>query len=138
MADGDVTDTESIQQALVRERDRLHLLLEINNAVVSHLGLRELLKEISACLRRLIPHDLAGLALYDPESCQLRAHVLDFPGKQDFVESGTVIPWEGTPEGLALPVANASYQLPSFSSRSGQSVICSSSRYIANGRSVLS
>jgi formate hydrogenlyase transcriptional activator len=90
------------ESALARERDRLHMLLEINNAVVSHLELRDLLKEISTSLRRLIPHDLAALALYDPESCQLLAHVLDFPGKQDFAGPGAVIPWEGTPEGLAF------------------------------------
>ena len=51
---------EAAQQALARERDRLSLLLEINNAVVSHLELRELLKTISSSLSRVIPHDLAG------------------------------------------------------------------------------
>jgi formate hydrogenlyase transcriptional activator len=90
------------ESTLAHERDRLHMLLEINNAVVSHLDLKDLLKEISTCLKRLIPHDLAALALYDPESCQLLAHVLDFPGKQDFAGPGAVIPWEGTPEGLAF------------------------------------
>jgi formate hydrogenlyase transcriptional activator len=101
MSDRDITGTGSAQE-LARERDRLHLLLEINNAVVSHLDLRDLLNEISTCLKRLIPHDLAALALYDPESCQLRAHVLSFSGKQDFAGPGTAIPWEGTPEGLAF------------------------------------
>ena len=71
-------EARAAQEQLRRERDRLRLLLEVNNAVVSHLDLRDLLKEISTCLKRLIPHDLAALALYDPESCQLRAHVLSF------------------------------------------------------------
>ena len=102
MSNGDFSSAGSAQEALARERDRLQVLLEINNAVVSHLDLRELLTEISTSLRRLIPHDLAALALYDPESCQLLAHVLDFPGKQDFAGQGTPIPWEGTPEGLAF------------------------------------
>ncbi|BCA54499.1 HyfR-type DNA-binding transcriptional activator [Nitrospira sp. KM1] len=96
------TSAASAQEAMARERDRLRVLLEINNAVVSHLDLRKLLEEISNCLRRVIPHDVAALALYDPESCQLLAHVLDFPGKQDFAGQGTPIPWEGTPEGLAF------------------------------------
>ena len=90
------------QQALIRERDRLGLLLDITNAVVSHLDLRELLKMISTCLRRVIPHDLAGLALYDPDGGQLMAQVLDFPRNQDFVEAGAPIPLEGTPEGRAF------------------------------------
>jgi formate hydrogenlyase transcriptional activator len=90
------------QKSLARERDRLSLVLEINNAVVSHLELRGLLKAISACLGRVIPHDFASFCLYDPEIHQLRAHALDFPGNQDFVESGDPIPLEGTPEGLAF------------------------------------
>jgi formate hydrogenlyase transcriptional activator len=94
--------TEVAQQSLARERDRLSLVLEINNAVVSHLELRGLLKAISACLGRVIPHDFASFCLYDPEIHQLRAHALDFPGNQVFVESGDPIPLEGTPEGLAF------------------------------------
>jgi formate hydrogenlyase transcriptional activator len=95
-------DVEAAQQSLAQERDRLSLVLEINNAVVSHLELRALLKAISACLGRVIPHDFASFCLYDPEINQLRAHALDFPGNQDFVESGDLIPLEGTPEGLAF------------------------------------
>lgn len=53
-------------------RDRSRLLLEVNNAIVSHLELPELLKAISACLRQAISHDAAGLVLYDSETHQLR------------------------------------------------------------------
>jgi formate hydrogenlyase transcriptional activator len=94
--------TEAAQQSLARERDRLSLVLEINNAVVSHLELRELLKAISTCLRRVLPHDFAWFCLYDPATHQLRSHALDFPSHQDFVEAGDPIPLEGTPEGLAF------------------------------------
>ncbi len=94
--------TEAAQQSLAQERDRLSLVLEINNAVVSHLELRELLKAISACLRRVIPHDLAWFCLYDPATHQLQTHALDFPSHQDFAEAGDPIPLEGTPEGLAF------------------------------------
>jgi formate hydrogenlyase transcriptional activator len=94
--------TEAAQQSLARERDRLSLVLEINNAIVSHLELPELLKAISACLRRVIPHDFAWFCLYDPAIRQLRAHAMDFPTNQDFVEAGDPIPLEGTPDGLAF------------------------------------
>ncbi|HVF28200.1 MAG TPA: hypothetical protein VM943_08165 [Pyrinomonadaceae bacterium] len=43
-------------------------MLEINNAVVSVLDLRELLKTISPCLRQIIHHDFAALLLYDSGS----------------------------------------------------------------------
>ena len=94
--------TEAAQQSLARERDRLSLVLEINNAVVSHLELRKLLKAISGCLVRVIPHDLAWFCLYDPATHQLQTHALDFPSHQDFSEAGDPIPLEGTPEGLAF------------------------------------
>jgi len=92
----------SAQQHLKHERDRASLLLDINNAVVAHLDLRELLKVVSECLHRGIPHDLTGFCLYDPVTHQLRAHALNFPSNQDFVEAGNFIPLEGTPEGLAF------------------------------------
>ena len=90
------------QRQLARERDRQRLLLEVNNAVIAHLELRELLKAISASLRGVVPHDLAGFALFDQEKQRLSAHALDFPSNQDFVETGEVIPLEGTPEGRAF------------------------------------
>lgn len=93
---------QSAQQQLKYERDRLSLVLEINNAVVSHLELPKLLKAISGCLGRVIPHDLAWFCLYDPVAHQLQTHALDFPSHQDFAEAGDPIPLEGTPEGLAF------------------------------------
>lgn len=87
---------------LARERDRQRLLLEVNNAVISHLELREVVKAISVSLSRVVPHDLAGFALFDPETQRLSAHALDFPRNQDFVETDDAIPLEGTPEGRAV------------------------------------
>ena len=96
-----VDNALNYEQARLAERE-LRLLLEINNAVVSHLELSELLRTISASLRRVIPHDLAGLTLYDAETRQLMAHALEFPHNQEFVGAGVPIPLEGTPEGLAF------------------------------------
>src|ERR1043165_10086347 len=90
------------QRQLAHERDRQRLLLEVNNAVISHLELRELLKAISISLSRVVPHDLAGFALFDQENQRLTAHALDFPHNQDFVETDGAIPMEGTPEGRAF------------------------------------
>src|SRR5262249_9262013 len=59
-------EAQCYQCKLARERDRSELLLEINNVLVSNLNLQELVAAVSGCIRRVIPHDLAGLALYDP------------------------------------------------------------------------
>jgi len=82
--------------------DRAQVLLEINNAIASHLELAPLLKAISECLRRELPHDFAGLAIYDPEVGQLRVHGLNFEVGQERFSVGQIIPIEGTPGGLAF------------------------------------
>jgi len=79
---------------------RAQVLLEINNAIASHLELAPLLKAISECLRRELPHDFAGLGLYDPETGQLRSHGLDFAAGEPHFAVGQVVPIDGTPGGL--------------------------------------
>ena len=90
------------QQKLAREREHSELLLEVNNMLVSNLNLRELVSSISACLRRVIPHDLAGIALYDPAENQLRLEALDFPSNEDFFIEGELVPLDGNPGGIAF------------------------------------
>ena len=90
------------QQKLARERDRCQLLLEINNTLVSNLNLRELLSAISGCLRRVMPHDLAGLALHDPAINKLRITALDFPEHEDAFVEGEMIDLEENPGGRAF------------------------------------
>ena len=86
-----------------RRFERERLMLEINNAVVSHLSLRDLLKAISLSLRRVIPHDAALLTLHEPGSDQLRLHALDLHmfGTVPF-EEGVLISLHDTPEGQAI------------------------------------
>jgi formate hydrogenlyase transcriptional activator len=88
-----------VEQQAARERDRIRLLLEINNAVVSHLDLRELVKTISASLRDIMPHDTAGIALYEPEMNQLREYANVAYKHLDAFREGETIPLEGTPAG---------------------------------------
>jgi len=93
---------QSVQQQLKEEHDRLRLLLDINNTIVSALDLRELLNAVSASLRRLVPHEYASLSLYDAETQRLQIHVLDFPASKGLIQEGLWIPVEGTPHGRAL------------------------------------
>ena len=82
--------------------NRAHVLLEINNAIASHLELAPLLNAVSECLRRELPHDFAGLAIYHPEIRQLRVHGPDFEAGQKHFAIGQIVPIEGTPAGLAF------------------------------------
>ena len=93
---------QSVQQQLKEEHDRLRLLLDVNNTVVSALDLRELLNAVSASLRRLVPHEYASLSLYDAETQRLQIHALDFPASKGVIQEGLWIPVEGTPHGRAL------------------------------------
>ena len=82
--------------------DCARVLLEINNAIVSHLDLADVLKAVSTCLKREINHDFAALALYNPEVHELRLHALDFREDLRFLKEGHLIPLVGTPASLAF------------------------------------
>ena len=93
---------QSVQQQLKEERDRLSLLLEVNNAVVSVLDLHELLNAVSASLRRLVAHEYASISLYDAETQTLQIHALDFPVSKGLLKEGLSVPVEGSPTGRAI------------------------------------
>src|SRR5262245_60503595 len=94
--------TEHKETSLQRNLDQMRLLLEVNNAVVSHLDIRELFKAVSECIRRVIKCDLVGLLFLEAELGKLR-----LVGLEPFIEAttfgeGRLLPIEGTPAELAL------------------------------------
>ncbi len=93
---------QSAQQQLTRERDRLRLLLDVNNALVSTLDLKDLFKIIAASLRQTMVADLASLALYDPEADQMQLHTLDFPDSQSLRQEAILCPIGDSPAGEAF------------------------------------
>ena len=72
-------NAELYQRQVVKERDRLRLLLEINNYIVSKLDINELFRSASASLRTYFRNDFTGFWLIDKQSNQLECVVLDFP-----------------------------------------------------------
>ncbi len=97
---------EAYQCQLARERDRLRVLLELNNALVSSLDFREVFAESCARVREVIPHDHTDLVLYDEENKQLRIWSIESPeaprGVKGRVEEEITVPAEGTPAGEAI------------------------------------
>jgi formate hydrogenlyase transcriptional activator len=71
-----------------RAEERLRLLLDLTNRVVSTLDLRDLLREVSASIRRVMHCDGAGVSLPDPETGVLRLYALDFPTGKGVIREG--------------------------------------------------
>jgi formate hydrogenlyase transcriptional activator len=93
---------QAYQKQLALQRDRLQVLLEINNLLVSTRDVKALFRGIVSSLRSVIPHDYTSLALLDPTSGLLKIHALDVPvqiteTKQEFTTS-----LEGSPAGQAI------------------------------------
>ena len=122
LAIDDALNFEAAQRAqaeLQRNNDRLKLLLEINNSLVSNLDLRDVLRAISATLRRVMHCDAVGVALPDAEGNQLRVHALDFPGSKGFIHEETLILIERSLPGRVFrtgkPLAGNLRDFPQFS-----------------------
>ena len=102
------TDIDKRKQA----EDRLQLLLDVTNQVVSNLQLRDLLRAISGSIRRVMQCDCASLALPHEENEQLQLYVLDFPEGDGFLYEEGFYPIDGSPYGTAFrtmkPLALAS------------------------------
>src|SRR5712692_6458789 len=93
---------QSAQRQLAHERDRLRLLLEVNNVVVSTLDLRDLFAAIATSLRRVMPYEIASLYLYDPDNEVVSRHALDSPSGKGLLQEGFVGPIDSTPAGPAI------------------------------------
>jgi len=79
-------EARSYQQLLARERDRLRLLLEVNNNVISHLELSDLFQAVSSALRDCFHHEYTGLWLFEEGSSRLRCVGMDFPSNRGFMQ----------------------------------------------------
>ena len=67
------------------ERDRLKLLLEINNHIISHLEVNELLRAASISIRDFLKNAFTGFWLFEESSNRLQCITLDFPGSRGFL-----------------------------------------------------
>ena len=70
-------EAQRLQQELREERDRLRLLLDVNNLLVSRLDYPELLRTLSESMQRVVKHDSASVALIDRTTGPLEASGAD-------------------------------------------------------------
>ncbi len=90
------------QQQVARERDRLQVVLEVTNALVANLDLRELFQAASESLRRLIRHEYASLILHDPAKGEFRLEALDFPGGTSRIQEAPLDSLDDSPSAAAI------------------------------------
>ena len=82
-----------------QSQDRLKLVLELTNQVIANLDFPELLRAISASVRRVMQCDAAVIMLPDSDRKLLRIHALDFPDRKGLFTEAATIPIEGTMPG---------------------------------------
>ncbi len=94
--------SQAYQIQLARERDRLQVLLEVNNVLVSTRELPELFRGIVSSLEKVIHHDYTSLALRDSGSGLLKIHALDFSSRPGLFDQEITVPLDTTPSGICF------------------------------------
>src|SRR5882672_5352217 len=97
------TDIDDRKQA----EDRLQLLLDVTNQVVSSLQLQDLSRAISASVRRVMQCDLVSVCLPDSEMNRLQTFVLDFPESKGFIREQFFTSIEGSLSGVVFRTGKA-------------------------------
>lgn len=110
----------SLQRLLEHQRDRLRLLLDLNNVVVPNLDLRQLLRAISTSVRQVMQCDFASVTLPEPgDAARLRVYARNFARSDGSEEEELVIAAAGSAAGEALrtgkPLAVTTRELSQFS-----------------------
>src|SRR3989475_3246024 len=84
-------DNTLSHEQLREGHERLSLLLELTNSLVSNLELRDVLKTVMGSARRVMRSDSAVVALPDADGRHLRAYALYCPGSRDVLEADELI-----------------------------------------------
>jgi formate hydrogenlyase transcriptional activator len=78
--------------AVLEEKERLEMLLEVSTALMSNLDVRQLFPAISGLIRKVVRQDYASVALYEEANRCLRVHALDSPYADELMGPDTVAP----------------------------------------------
>jgi formate hydrogenlyase transcriptional activator len=98
---------QTSQQELAEQRDRLQVLLDINNVLVTSRELSDLFRGIVSALTRVIHHDYTSLALLDRATSRLRLHALDFNGSDTLLAGKEVtVALDQSPAGRCMLIGS--------------------------------
>src|SRR5215470_11172575 len=76
---------------LQRQNDRLQLLLNVTNRITSNLGLRELLRAVTANIREVMHGDVVAISLPEAAPGQFRVFAMDFPHGKGFAREELLV-----------------------------------------------
>jgi formate hydrogenlyase transcriptional activator len=82
---------QASQQQLFKKNERLGLLLELTNHVVSNLEFRDVLRAVAASTRRVMGCDGVGITLPDSDNTHLRIYALDFAFSDESVQEESLV-----------------------------------------------
>jgi formate hydrogenlyase transcriptional activator len=83
---------QASQQQLRKKSERVGLLLELTNHLVSNLEFRDVLRTVAASTRRVMGCDGAGITLPDSDNTHLRIYAMDFPFSVESVQEESLVP----------------------------------------------
>jgi len=90
------------REALQGEKLRLRALVEVNRTLASSLEMQRLLPLISECVTRVVPHDFAGVTLFEGDQKNMKAYVLSPTPTNPLAEMGRSVSIEQTLSAKAL------------------------------------
>ena len=82
---------QASQQQLLKKSERVGVLLELTNHVVSNLEFRDLLRAVVASTRRVMGCDGVGITLPDTDTNHLRIYAMDFAFSDESVHEESLI-----------------------------------------------
>ena len=90
------------RDALQGEKQRLKALVDVNRTLASSLEVQRLLPLISECVTRVVPHDFAGVTLFEGDEKDMKAYVLSPTPARPMLEAGRTVSIEQTLSAKAL------------------------------------
>ena len=87
----DIDDRKKAEQALTVQNSRLQLLLKVTNQITANLELRDVLREISACIREVMDCDVVHISARENGTGEFRIYALDFPEGKGLIREDLVI-----------------------------------------------
>jgi formate hydrogenlyase transcriptional activator len=96
-----IAERKQAEVALRDSGERLQLLLDVTNAVVSKLELAELFHLIPSSVRHAMQCDAVCLSMPDLDGMKFTIRGLDFPNSKGFLREGMILDIEGSGAGLA-------------------------------------